>query len=123
MWKLIVSFLINAVSIWAAAQIVGGIYLASDLVTILVVTLIFGVVNTIIRPILSLVTCPFYILTLGLFTFIVNALMLMLTAYIAGPSFEVQGFIPALLGSILISLVSAVLSAIFVQTDKSEEDD
>ena len=84
-----------------AAAVVPGIQFAGEgsvsIVSLLVVALIFGLVNALIKPILAVLTCPFYILTLGLFTFVINALMLMLTSWLAGPRFEVAGFWPALL--------------------------
>jgi putative membrane protein len=73
------------------------------------------VVNVIIRPIVLLFTLPLTILTLGLFTFVVNALMLILTSWIAqgmGLGFRVDGFVPALLGSLIISVVSFVLNRV-----------
>ncbi len=89
-------------------------------ITILIVALIFGVVNALIKPLLAAITCPFYVLTLGLFTFVVNALMLLLTARIAAAfdlPFFVRGFGAAFWGSIVISLVSFLLS-LFLNDDK-----
>ncbi|MDQ4076469.1 MAG: phage holin family protein [Chloroflexota bacterium] len=114
---LIVRLVVNAVALWVAAQLVPGIGFGGAgqdaIATILIVALIFGLVNALIKPILAFVTCPFYIITLGLFTFIVNALMLMLTSAIAqalDQPFFVDGFIPALIGSIIISIVSFILN-------------
>jgi putative membrane protein len=116
MIQLILRLVINAVALGVAAAIVPGIQFAGEgsvsIGTLLVVALIFGLVNALIKPVLAVLTCPFYILTLGLFTFVVNALMLMLTSWLAGPRFEVAGFWPALLGSIIISIVSTLLSAL-----------
>ncbi len=115
MLKLLLRLIINAIALAVAAAIVPGIQFNGEgtqaLGSLVVVALIFGLVNAIIKPLLVLVTCPFYILTLGLFTFVVNALMLMLTSWLAGPRFVVSGFWSALLGSIIISLVSMLLSA------------
>ncbi len=113
----LVRVLINAAALWVATQIVPGIAIGSSnyLVTLLVVAVIFGLVNAIIKPILAILTCPLYILTLGLFTFVVNALMLLLTSALAsavGLTFTVAGFIPALLGAIVISIVSFLLSLV-----------
>ena len=113
----IIRLLINAVALWIATLIVPGIAVGGRnyIVTLLVVAAIFGLVNAVIKPILSALTCPLFILTLGLFTFIVNALMLLLTSAIAttvGLVFTVDGFIPALLGAIVISIVSFVLSLV-----------
>ncbi len=118
----IIRVLINAVGLWVATYVVnqvfpGGITIGSQnfFVTLLVVAVIFGLVNAVIKPLLAMATCPLYVLTLGLFTFIVNALMLLLTSFIAtavGYIFQVNGFGPALLGAIVISVVSFILSIV-----------
>jgi putative membrane protein len=120
---LLIRLLINAVAIYVTILLVPGIGFVDGGVEVgplLLVALIFGLVNALIKPLVALVTCPFYVLTLGLFTFIVNALMLLLTAQIAsavGGRFEVDGFWAALIGGIIIAIVSTVLS-IFVSDDK-----
>ena len=116
MTHFLIRLVINAVALGVAALILPGIRFGGEgdtaaLINILIVALIFGLVNAVIKPILALLTCPFYIVTLGLFTFVVNALMLMLTAWLVGPRFVVDGFWTALLGSIIISIVSTVISA------------
>jgi putative membrane protein len=102
-----------AVAAWLFDGIsVGGGTRNEELVTLLVVAVIFGVVNAIVRPIVSLLSIPLYILTLGLFFLVVNALMLMLTSWIAdqvGVPFEVDGFWTAVFGAIVISLASAAI--------------
>jgi putative membrane protein len=84
--------------------------------------MIFGIVNTLIKPVFQFITCPLYILTLGLFTFIVNALMLMLTSWLSGGAFQVDGFLWGLLGSIIISIVSTFLS-FFLVSNQDDEDE
>ncbi|MEZ4866188.1 MAG: phage holin family protein [Caldilineaceae bacterium] len=116
MSKLIVRLIINAVALWIAGQLVGGIYLTDNVVGLLIVAIIFGLINALIKPIVDFFTCPFYVITLGLFTFIVNALMLMLTGAVSGGRLVVGGFWPALLGGIIISVVSTLLS-IFLSDD------
>ncbi len=111
----LIRVLVNAAGLFVATKIVPGIDVGGQnyIVTLLVVAVIFGLVNAIIKPILATLTCPLYILTLGLFTFVVNALMLLLTSWIAGQlnlQFRVDGFIPALIGAIVISIVSFLLS-------------
>lgn len=118
---LLIRLIINAVALLVAAWLVPGIYLSAargsatpnDWLTLGIVALIFGVVNVIIRPIVLLFTLPLNIITLGLFTFVVNALMLILTSWIAegmGLGFRVAGFWPALLGALIVSVVSFVLN-------------
>ncbi len=119
----LIRLLINAAGLWVATQLVNGISIGSQnyLTTLFVVALIFGLVNAIIKPILATLTCPLYILTLGLFTFVVNALMLLLTSAIVrfiGLDFRVDGFWAALIGAIIISIVSFVLS-IFLNEERA----
>ena len=85
---------------------------------LLIVALIFGAVNIVIRPIIVLLSLPLEIITLGLFTFVINAFMLLLTSWIAqgmGLGFSVDGFLTALLGALLISVVSFVLSRVLAK--------
>jgi putative membrane protein len=119
--SILLRLIINAVALLVTAWIVPGIHLGAagphptqrDWVTLLIVALIFGLVNAVIRPIIILLSLPIEILTLGLFTFVINAFMLLLTSWIAqgmGLGFRIDGFIPALLAALLISVVSFVLS-------------
>ncbi|HKX73984.1 MAG TPA: phage holin family protein [Acidimicrobiia bacterium] len=107
--RLIIRILVNAAALWVAAQIVDGIDLSGNIWAILLVALIFGVVNAIIKPIVKLFSLPMLILTLGLFALVINAAMLALTAALTD-NLSVDGFIPAVLGALVISVVSAVLS-------------
>jgi putative membrane protein len=117
----LLSLIINAVALLVTAWVIPGIHLGAagphpttnDWVTLLIVALIFGVVNAVIRPILILLSLPLEILTLGLFIFVINAFMLLLTSWIAqgmGLGFRVDKFLAALLGAIIISIVSFALS-------------
>lgn len=113
----LIRVVINAAGLWVATQIIRGISFTGSnmLLTLLVVAVIFGVVNAVIKPILAILTCPLYIVTLGLFTFVVNAVMLLVTSWIAGQlglGFSVDGFSAALLGAIVISIVSFLLSIV-----------
>jgi len=118
----IVRLFVTGVAIWVASEIIGGVTLGPSgdttqmVLTLAGVSLIFTVVNALVRPVVVLLSLPAYILTLGLFTFVVNALMLWLTSWIAGQfdlNFNVDGFFwAAVLGSLVISLVSWVLSLV-----------
>ena len=115
MMNLLVRFLVNAAAIWVAARLVSGIE-AGGIGSILAIAVVFGVLNALIRPFLKLVSCPIILLTLGLFTLVVNAVMLMLTAWFGsklGIDFRVDGFLAAFLGALLVSVVSTVLSWVF----------
>jgi putative membrane protein len=86
---------------------------APNLKTIAPVALIFGLINAFLKPVLKILSCPLRLLTMGLFTFVINAGLLLLTSNIAqrlGLDFKIDGFVPALVGSIVISVISLVLS-------------
>lgn len=109
---------INGVALWVAAWAVPGITFGSGTAgavirTVLVVALIFGLVNALVRPLAKVLTLPFIILTLGLFVFVVNALMLQLTSWLADRfdlAFHVEHFFwDAVLGALIITVVSMVL--------------
>src|SRR4051794_9534968 len=113
---IILRILVNAAALWLASVIVPGIH-AGGLGSILATALVFGIVNALIRPVMKMVSCPIILLTLGLFTLVINALMLMLTGWVGrqlGIDFTVAGFVPAFLGALLISVVSTVLSWVLV---------
>jgi len=123
-----IKVLVNGIALWVAAQLVTGIQLAgngastgSQLVTILWVAVIFGVVNAVIKPVLKFFALPAIILTLGLFTLVVNAAMLQLTSWFAGQfslAFHVDHFVwDAILGSIIITIVSMVLHLVLPDGD------
>ncbi|WP_298752679.1 phage holin family protein [uncultured Serinicoccus sp.] len=116
--KLLASVVANGVALWVASAIVSGIEFGgrglSQLLTILGVALVFGLVNAVVRPLVQLLSLPLIVLTLGLFLIIVNALMLLLTSWLSGVlglSFSVDDlFWSAILGSIIISIVSLFVS-------------
>ncbi len=109
LWRL----LINAAALWAATRVVPGISFDGDWRLLLVVALVFGVLNVAVRPILILLTLPLFIITLGLFTFVLNAVMLWLTSVVSdalGIGFHVEGFGAAFLGALVVTVVSFMLS-------------
>ncbi len=112
----IMRWLINAAAIWAAIELVNGITpLQTGVENILIIALIFGLVNALIRPIILFMTCPLIILTLGLGTLLVNTAMFALAGEIGarfGVGFTVAGFWPAFWGALVVSIVSAVLSTV-----------
>lgn len=114
--RIILRILINAAALWAAASFVSGIH-AGGIGSVLALALVFGVVNAFVRPFLKLVSCPIILLTLGLFTLVVNAVMLMFAAWIGrglGIDFRVDGFVPAFLGALIVSVVSTLLSWVLI---------
>jgi putative membrane protein len=123
--SILVRLLINAAALWVATQMVDGISFTGDIPRLLGVAIVFGVLNVVVRPLLKLATCPFYILTLGLFTFVVNAVMLLITSAASealGLDFHVAGFVPAFIGALVVSIVSFALS-LFVGPDDDRQKD
>jgi putative membrane protein len=108
--RFLLRLILNAVAVFLAANLVPGIAVSGPGAAILA-GIILGFVNAIIRPILILLTLPFTILTLGLFIFVVNAICLALAAWLV-PGLTIHGFVAALVGAIVISLVSWLLNAL-----------
>ena len=105
--------LATAAALWVATRIVPGISFRGDnYVALLGVAFVFGVVNAIVRPLLTILSFPVVVLTLGLFLFVINGLMLLLTSFLSGRlgiGFHVDGIIAAMLGSLVVSITAAVL--------------
>lgn len=122
--RILLRLLINAIALWVAVEIVPGIH-ADKPLTILIVALIFGVVNAILRPIVAFFTCPMILVTLGLFIFVINAVMLWVTAWVAGTldlGFGIEGgFWPAFWGALVISAVSLALSLVIKDDDDKKK--
>ncbi len=112
--RFLIRFFINAAAIYVAAQLISGIHLAGwD--AILLAALIFGLVNTFIKPLVSLITCLIQVITLGLFTLVINAGILYFTAWLAqrlGLAFSIDNFLSAFLGALIVSVISFILSKI-----------
>lgn len=115
----LIRLVVNGIALWVATRIIDGVTISSDsssdeILTLLVVALIFGLVNALIKPVVQLLSLPLLILTLGLFTLIVNALMFWLTSWISDQldvPFHVDGFFwEAVLGALVVSFVSWVLN-------------
>jgi putative membrane protein len=106
---LILYFLVMACAMLAIAKILPGFQI-DGWVPALFAALVLGIVNTIVKPILFVLTLPFTIITLGLFLLVLNALMLYLTAWLV-PGFSVHGFVTTLIASILLAIVSMVWKA------------
>ncbi|GHB03065.1 phage holin family protein [Streptomyces termitum] len=110
-----------AVAIWLLQDItLTGDSTSKKVVTLLLVALVFGLVNFLVKPIVKLLTLPLFILTLGLITLLVNALMLLLTSWLADQldlSFHVEGFWTAVIGGLIISVVSWALNVMLPDGD------
>ena len=119
--RFLLRIVINAIALWVTAQLISGIAVTSDLWGLLLVALVFGLVNAFIKPIVQILSLPLTILTLGLFTLVINALMLLLAAWLI-PGLTIEGgggqqFLTALLGSIVISIVSMLLGTLLGDRD------
>jgi putative membrane protein len=115
----LVRLLVNAAALWVATRLVPGVTYSGEVLPFLGVALVFGLVNSFIRPVAKLLTLPLIIVTLGIFALVVNGLMLWLTSSLSeslGLGFHVNGFWAALFGSLVVSIVSTLLWT-FVRDD------
>ncbi|GIG88902.1 phage holin family protein [Plantactinospora endophytica] len=117
----LIRLVISALALWVTSLVVPGIELTGrttgeDALTVLVVAFIFGVVNAVLKPIIRVVGCVFYVLTLGLFALVVNALLFLLTDWIAHVfdlPFQIDGFWPAFYGAIVMAVVSWLIGVVW----------
>jgi putative membrane protein len=115
MSKFILRWVINAIALFLAVYLVPGVNLEGGWVSILWLALIFGLINAFLRPLLKLLTCPLIILTLGLFTLLINTFLFWLTSQVGqafGIGFTIDGFWPAFLGGLVVTAVSVIMSLI-----------
>jgi len=116
---------VNALALAAATALLDGIELTArstedQIITMVLVALVFGVINAVIAPVVKLLSLPFIILTLGLLLLVINALMLMLTGWVAERldlGFRVEGFWTAVLGAIIVTIATWILEAVFPGKD------
>ena len=108
---LVVNWAITALAVWVAAELIDGIHLIG-LKSILFISLILGLLNVHIKPILKLITLPITIMTFGLFLIVINMVLLLATEWVAskvdGINFVIDGFGPAIIGAIIISIVTFI---------------
>lgn len=114
MVKILIKIVINMVALWLAASVIPNIALTDEWLQLAIVAIVFGLINAFVRPIVKLLTLPITVVTLGLFTLVINTFMLLLTSWLnIGLTFTggiAQNFISAFLASIVISIVSTLLS-------------
>lgn len=104
-------WIINSIAVMAAAGLVTGIH-AGEAKHVILAALVLGILNALIKPMMTLLSLPLVVLTLGLFMFVINALLLIIVGFFLQPGFRVDGFWPAFKGGIVISLVSWFLGVI-----------
>ncbi|MAS37065.1 MAG: hypothetical protein CL610_23900 [Anaerolineaceae bacterium] len=115
---LLLRLLVNALSIAVIARFLPGIYVATnDLAAFVLIGLVFGVINALLKPIITLLTCSLVIVTLGLFILVINGLMLWLTAALLPDLFQIDSFDWAILGGIIISIINMVLESLIGDKD------
>lgn len=118
--RILIKLIITAVAVWIATLVIPGIHLythdtTKKIETLVVVALIFGIINAVLKPIIKTIGCFAYVITLGLIAILVNGLLFWLASYVAGKlsvPFHITGFVPALLGALLVGVISWVLSLI-----------
>jgi len=124
MSKFLARWFVTSIALYAAVQLVPGITYEGGWTTLAGMALVFGLVNAIIRPVLTLLSCPLILLTMGLFILVINGGMLLLASRLASVfavNFYVDGFGPAFWGALVVSVVSFFLN-MFVRDDRQDED-
>lgn len=119
----VLRLVVNAAALAVTAALLPGIHIRDDrLTTLLVVALVFGLVNAVLKPVIWVLSCPLIVLTLGLFALLINGILLLVTGALAGSRFEVDGFGWAVLGGLLVGLISMVLeSALDLDEEEREK--
>ena len=115
--QLIVALVLNALALWITAKVVPG-FTVGDTVSLILVAIVLSIVNTFIKPILSFMTAPLSLVTLGLFAFVVNAVVLFIVSAIVPQGLQISGWMPAILGAIVLSVVATVLSSVLKDLGK-----
>jgi putative membrane protein len=113
MRSLLLHWILNAAALWVAAALVPGLEFNGGPGRLLLVAAVFGIVNSTLRPLLTILTCPLIVVTLGLFTLVINALMLLVTGWLSESwnlGFMVSGFWAAFFGGLVVGFVSMLVS-------------
>ena len=117
----VLRLLVHALAVAAAAYVVDGIHLTGGFGSAVWVALVFGLVNALLKPIVMLLSLPFLLVTLGLFALVVNALMLLVTARLTD-ALSISGLTAAIMGSLVISVVSMILGGALDDDKKKRRD-
>lgn len=115
MTKFLLRWVVNAIALFVAVSLVPGLNLQGGWTSIFWLALIFGLINAFLRPLLKLLTCPLIVLTLGLFTLLINTFLFWLTSQVGqavGISFTIDGFWPAFFGGLVVTVVSVIMSLV-----------
>ena len=113
--SILLHWLLNAAALYLAAYFLPGLTFTGTPLQLLLVAAVFGIVNSTVRPLLAVLTCPLIVVTLGLFTLVINAMMLLLTGWLSERwdlGFSVAGFWPAFWGGLVVGVLSMALSLV-----------
>jgi len=127
--RILIKLVVTAAAVWVAALLIPGIHLhthstAKKVGTLVLVALIFGIINALLKPIAKTIGCLAYVVTFGLISIVVNGLLFWLTSWVAGKlklPFHITGFVPAVLGALIVGVVGWVLSLILDRRDGDKE--
>jgi len=127
--RILIKVLVTAVAVWVATLLVSGIHVhahttAGKIMTLIIVALIFGVINAVLKPIAKTIGCLAYAITFGLISIVVNGLLFWLTSWVAQQltvPFHIDGFVPALLGALIVGGVGWLLSLILDRRDEDND--
>jgi len=127
--RILIKVLVTAVAVWVATLLVSGIHVhahttAGKIMTLIIVALIFGVINAVLKPIAKTIGCLAYAITFGLISIVVNGLLFWLTSWVAQQltvPFHIDGFVPALLGALIVGVVGWLLSLILDRRDEDND--
>jgi putative membrane protein len=114
--RILLSIVFNAVALYATAMVVPGISFHGSIASLLVAGAIFGLFNLIVRPVALLLSLPLLIVTLGLFYFVLNGILLWVASFFL-PGYDVAGVVPGIVGSLVFALVNWALHALFAPKD------
>lgn len=125
--KILIKLVVTALAVWVATLVVPGIHLhahttAGKITTLIVVALIFGIINAVLKPIAKAIGCLAYAVTFGLISIVVNGLLFWLTSWVAQKltvPFHIDGFVPALLGALIVGIVGWLLSLVLDRRDQA----
>lgn len=120
--RFLLRLVVTAIALWVAINVIPGLEYQGGPIGLLGVALVFGIVNALVRPVLLMLTCPLVVLTLGLFLFVLNGFLLWLTAAFSGAlgiHFHIAGFWPAILGGLVVGIVSMLLNVFVREPDKT----
>jgi putative membrane protein len=127
--RILIKLVVTALAVWLATVLVPGIHLhahttAGKITTLIVVALIFGIINAVLKPIAKTIGCLAYAVTFGLISIVVNGLLFWLTSWVAHQltvPFHIDGFVPALLGALIVGIVGWLLSLVLDRRDHDED--